>query len=321
MSDPLETRLVARLTALGETVDDELPPPVDLEFQVLRRRRRTSAKRHGAIFAVAAAILAALATVAAVHGTTGHRDSLRIATSSTIPGPDPVHDALQPGTVMLSARGQFVVSLDATGKRNATMVSVEHGEVTYARATADHREIWYLSSKNGARACGDVVREDVDAGTTKIVAHAVTFDVSPDGSRLALYGQGDLARDRCEPVVPGRPGRVVVLDLANSSSSGLTIADVSSVQWSPDGSYLVGVRCPATGCRVFRTIDVPRELGAPLTLAPGDPSSFPGETIRSATVAFGADGLYMLQATAPAPLGSPVTKRVDRVDPRRGTPR
>jgi len=318
MSDPLETRLADRLNELGETVGDELPPPVDLELQVLRRRRRTSAKRHGAILAVAAAILAALVTVAAVHGVTGHRDSLRIATSSTIAGPDPVHDALQPGTVMLSARGQFVVSLDANGKRNATMVSLEYGEVSYARATADHREIWYLSSKPGARACGDVVREDVDAGTTKIVAHAVTFDVSPDGSRLALYGEGDLARDRCEPVTPGGPGRVVVLDLANSSSSGLPIADVSSVRWSPDGAYIVGVSCPATGCRVFRTNDVPRELGAPLTVAPGDPAASRGETIRSATVAFGAGGLYMLQATAAAPLGSRVTKRVDLVDPRAG---
>ena len=34
MRDALEERLAARLGALGDTVADELPPPVDLEFQV-----------------------------------------------------------------------------------------------------------------------------------------------------------------------------------------------------------------------------------------------------------------------------------------------
>jgi len=318
MSDELERRLADRLGALGETVDDELPPPVDLEFQVLRRRRRTRGKRRGAILAIAAAILAAVTTVAAVRGATGRRDTLRIASSSTTADPGPVRDALQPGTAVLSARGQFVVSLDATGKRNATMVSVEHGEVNYARATADHREIWYLSLKSGVRACGDVVREDVAAGRTKIVSHAVAFDVSPDGSRLALYGAGDLARNRCAPVMPGSPGRIVVLDLANLSSSAVTMDNVTSLQWSPDSAYLVGVSCAPGGCRVFRTDDIPRAPGAPLTVSPRDPSSYQGDPIRSSKVAFGAGGLYMLQATTPAALGSGTTTRVDLVDPRVG---
>ena len=39
MRDTLEERLATRLRTLGDTVDDELPPPVDLELQVLRRRR------------------------------------------------------------------------------------------------------------------------------------------------------------------------------------------------------------------------------------------------------------------------------------------
>ena len=36
MRDSLEQRLATRLRTLGETVDDELPPPVDLELQVVR---------------------------------------------------------------------------------------------------------------------------------------------------------------------------------------------------------------------------------------------------------------------------------------------
>ena len=41
MRDALEDRLATHLRTLGETVDEELVPPVDLEFRVVRRRRRT----------------------------------------------------------------------------------------------------------------------------------------------------------------------------------------------------------------------------------------------------------------------------------------
>src|SRR5690348_16031649 len=112
MRDVIEQELASRLRALGESVADELPPPIYLELRVLRRRRSTRATRHRAILSIAATIAAALTTVAFVHGTSG-RGALRIATSPTTAAP--VHDALQPGTVMLSARGRFVISLDATG--------------------------------------------------------------------------------------------------------------------------------------------------------------------------------------------------------------
>jgi hypothetical protein len=316
MRDSLEERLAEQLGTLGEAVDDELPPPVDLEFQVLRRRRRTRATRRGVALAVAAAIVTALATVATVHGTTGRRDTLHVAASSTTAVP--VHDALQPGTVMLSARGQYVVSLDATGKRNATMLSVEHGEVKYARATDDHREIWYLSLKRGIRACGDVVREDVDAGTTKIVAHAVTFDVSPDGSRLALYGAGDLAHDQCVPVSPTRSGRIVVLDVAGASSSApLPVGSVSSMRWAPDGSYLVSVSCSSDTCSGYDVIDVAAD-GALLARS-GALSTSPSRLVHSASIEFGPSGLFALEQTTPFPNQSAPrrpTVRVGRLDPR-----
>lgn len=297
MRDALEDRLASRLRTLGDTVDDDFPPPADLEQQVLRRRRNARAKRRWSSFSIAAAIVAAATTVAVVRGTTGG-GSIRIATSPTTRVA--VRDSLPPGTVMLSARGRYVVSLDATGHTNATMVEAQHGDIKYARATDDHRALWYLSLKKGSEACGDVVRADVDGRTSTIVTHAVAFDVSPDGSRLALYGAGDLAHDRCSPVKKGPDGRIVVLDLTSSASSALNVANVTSLHWSPDGTYLVSVTCSPSRCDGYDVIDVPSTPGEPLTLEPG--------ASGAASVVFGPHDLFTL-GTAP-------TARIERIDPR-----
>ena len=303
MRDSLEQRLATRLRTLGETVDDELPPPVDLELQVLRRRRGVRATRHWSGLSVAAAIVAAAATVAVVHGVTG-RDPIRIATSPTTSVP--VRDSLQPGTVMLSARGRYVVSLDVRGHTNATMVQAQHGDIRYARATADHRALWYLLLKKGSAACGDVVRADIDGRTSTIVTHAVAFDVSPDGSRLALYGAGDLAHDRCSPAKKGSVGRIVVLDLTTSASSALSVPNVTSLRWSPDGTYLVSVSCTPSGCDGYDIVDVPGTLGGPLAVEPG--AARPARSVRFASVVFGPHDLYTL--------GRGPTVRIESVDPR-----
>jgi hypothetical protein len=313
MRDLLEERLAVRLRTLGDTVDDELPPPLDLELQVLRRRRRTKRSRRWSSLSIAAAIMTIMTIVAVARGTAG-QGAIRIATSPTTTAP--VHDSLQPGTVMLSARGRYVVSLDAKGHTNATMVQVPHGDITYARATDDHGALWYLSLKYAPKACGDVVRADIDGRTSTIVAHAVAFDVSPDGSRLALYGGGDLAHDRCSPVSAGSQGHIVVLDLTRRESSALSVANVTSLRWSPDGSYLVAVSCPVLGCQPFRTIAVPLLLGAPLTFASGGWTSYPAHSIASARVAFGPDGLYLLESMSAVPGRSTAPERIDRVDPR-----
>lgn len=316
MRDVLEEHLATHLRTLGETVDDELPPPVDLEVRVVRRRRHARAARRWSSIGVAAAIVAVVSGVVVAHGTAG-RGSQRIATSPSTAVP--VHDALPPGTVMLSARGRFVISLDARGHTNATMVQAEHGDITYARATADHRALWYLSRKSGSSACGDVVRADIDGRASKIITHAVAFDVSPDGSRLALYGAGDLAHDQCSPVDAGRQGRIVVLDLASRSSSSLTVGTLSSMRWSPDGSFLLSVSCSAGTCAGYDVVDVPKTLGGDLTVEPGAWSSYPARQVHSARIAFGPGGLYALETTTPfprqsAPPGPAV--RIERIDPR-----
>jgi WD40 repeat protein len=305
MRDALEERLATHLRTLGDTVDDEFPPPVDLERQVLRHRRNTQAKRRWSSFGVAAAIVAAATTVAVVRGTTGG-GSIRIATSPTTRVP--VRDSLQPGTVMLSARGRYVVSLDATGHTNATMVEAQHGDIKYARATDDHRALWYLSLKKGSDACGDVVRADIEGRTSTIVTHAVAFDVSPDGSRLALYGSGDLAHDRCSPVKNGSDGRIVVLDLTSSANSALNVANVTSLRWSPDGTYLVSVTCSPGRCDGYNVIDVPSTPGEPLTVEPGAPGGYPAQLAHPASAVFGPHDLYTL--------GKEPTARIERIDPR-----
>ena len=307
MRDSLEQRLATRLRTLGETVDDEFPPPVDLELQVLRRRRRARTTRRWSGVSVAAAIIAAAATVAVVRGVTGG-DPIRVATSPTTAVA--VHDSLQPGTVMLSARGLYVVSLDARGHTNATMVEAQHGDIKYARATDDHRALWYLSLKKGSAACGDVVRADIDGRTSTIVTHAVAFDVSPDGSRLALYGAGDLAHDRCSPVKKGSVGRVVVLDLTTSASSALSLSNVTSLRWSPDGTYVVSVSCATSECQGYDVVNVPRTLGGPLTVEHGAPGARPARPVGSTSVVFGPHDLYMLERGPSA--------RVESVDPRSG---
>jgi hypothetical protein len=314
MPDVVEQQLATRLQALGETVGDELPPPVDLELQVVRRRRRVRSTRRGAGVSVACAIVAALTTVAVVHGTAG-QSSLRIATSPTTAAP--MRDALQPGTVMLSARGPFVISLDANGHTNATMVAVEHGVVAYARATDDHRALWYLSLKNGPHACGDVVRADIDGRSSTIVTHAVAFDVSPDGDRLALYGAGDLAHDRCAPVTAAAPGRVVVSDLRSSAMSTVPMGNLKSLRWSPDGSYLLAVDCTtAVRCTGFQRVDVPNELGAPLVAESEFPLGTRARPLHSLSTEFGPDGLYALETTALPRSPSMVGVLLDRYDAR-----
>jgi hypothetical protein len=303
MRDTLEERLATRLHAVGDSVADEpLAPPADLELRVQREQRRVRAARRWSAVAAAAAIVAVIGSVAVIRGTVGH-GTVRIAASPTTLAAAP--DALQPGTVMLSARGRFVISLDAAGHTNATMIEAEHGDIEYARATGDHRSLWYLSMKHGPDECGDVVRADIEGQSSEIVTQAVAFDVSPDGSRLALYGAGDLAHGQCRPVRDRAGGRVVVIDLASATSSSVAM-DVTSLRWSPDNASVVAVRCSSFDCS-FQRIDVPSALGAPLVAENGTRSILKSGSVPSESVEFGPGGLYVLSSSGP-------TDRVTRYD-------
>jgi hypothetical protein len=216
---------------------------------------------------------------------------------------------------MLSARGLDVISLDASGHQNATMVKAVRGDIKYTRATDDHRALWYLSLKKGKHACGDVVRADIALGhSSTIVTHAVAFDVSPDGRRLALYGSGDLAGDHCMPVTAAAPGRVVVMDLVTKTSSAASVSGVTSLRFSPDGSYIAAVDCGPRPCESFARIEVPAELGSPLVVEPVSWSASPDQSIRSAKIEFGPGGLFVLKQVTPTPRRTTTTARIDRLD-------
>jgi hypothetical protein len=298
MRDTLEDQLAARLRALAGTVDDELPTPVDLELRVRRhlRKRRAGRRWSGLAVATAAAVVA-IAVVAVSHGTTGS-DAIRVTTSPTATKGS-VRDSLAPGTVMLAARGRFVQSLDPAGVGNATMVKAHPGSnVTYARVTADHRALWYLSFKDGPNACGEVVRANIDGQTSKIITKAAAFDISPDGRRLAMYGAGNLADGECKPVKRGAVGQIAVVDVATFQSSTVSMSNVTNLRWSPDGSYVVAVSCSDLACGGFRRINVPGALGSRLSVDSGA-MTYPTATIDSASVEFGPDGLYALETTTP----------------------
>jgi hypothetical protein len=298
MRDLLEQRLATRLREIADTVPDDVAVPLDLQLRVHREQRSTRRVRRWPAAAAAAVLVAVAGSLVVARGTSGH-DSVRVGASPSTAAP--VHDALDSGTVLLGAYGHFVVSLDARGRRSETMVS-GHGEISYARATDSHHALWYLSRRGGS-GCADVVRADIDGHSSTVVARAVTFDVSRDGSRLALYGAGDLAHDECSPVHAVGTGRVVVVDLATRESSAVALDGVTSLRWSVDGSSVVAVRCGSGGCSAAR-LDVPAVPGAALALTGDAGLTAPAGVTES--VEFGFDGVYVLRSSSDAASGRPV---------------
>ena len=263
MPDVLERQLAARLLELADaTGDGELVPPADLELQIARRRARTSAGRRWTGASVAAVLAVVVAMVAVVHGTSGTRSVAVSAPSTTVPAA--ARDPLPAGTVMLAAKGRDVLALDARGHQIATMVHAVRGDIQYARVTADHRELWYLSRKHGTSACADVVRADIEGRSSMIVTHAVAFDISPDGTRLALYGAGDLAHDRCEPVRTRAGGALVVVDIATGAASALELDSAGGLRWTSDATAIDVLSCLADGCAPSARVAVPHLLDQPL---------------------------------------------------------
>jgi len=289
MRDVLEERLAARLRDLGDLTPVELEPPADLNLRVRRRKRRTRVATRWVGLSIAAVTIIGVTTAALLQGA-ARRPGVDVAVHPPAPAP---HDALPEGTMLLAAKGRDVVALDATGYTLATMIHAQRGAIQYVQVTADHRWLWYLSRK-GSGACADVVRADIDARTSKIITRAAGFAISPDGKRLALFGSGDVAHDECVAPSAGRPTRVVVEDVATGQTSSLAGAtDVTGLQWSPDGSYLIALSCHPW-CIPLQRIDVPSNLRLPLLLRNRwfDPAA------RSSSAAFGADGLYVLQPSA-----------------------
>ena len=193
---------------VGDAVPDEVEPPADLEQRVARVRNRRRGMARFTALSAAAIVVVAVATVAVVA-----RPSAPARNRVDVNGRPGPADPLAAGTVMLDSRASFVVAVGADGSQVATLVNAGRGTILDAQLTADHHWLWYLSvakTKKAGAECGEVVRADITSGNSAIVARAVSFAISPDGSRLALAGGGDFANGRVRPAHErngARPGR------------------------------------------------------------------------------------------------------------------
>jgi hypothetical protein len=106
----------------------------------------------------------------------------------------------------------------------------------------------------------------------------------------------------------------VVVDLTTKQSSAVVVSKLTSLRFSPDGSYLAAVNCGGDRCAGFSRISVPAELGPPLAVASVPWSAYPEQSIRAALIEFGPGGLYMLKQLAPTAGRATATARIDRLD-------
>jgi hypothetical protein len=300
MRDTLERRLAAGLQRVADDVPDDLEPPADLEQRVARVRNRRRGMARLATLTAAAIVTVALGTVV-VGGRTPTPNRVDVN------GPPEATDPLAAGTVMLDSRASFVVAVGADGGQIATLVNAGRGTIIDAQLTSDHRWLWYLSvakTKKAGAECGEVVRADIRRGTSAIVARAVSFAISPDGTRLALAGGGDFAGGACVPLTDATVrARVVVTDLATEASSTWTdetsprVHAFNQMRWSNDGRTLVTRLCGET-CESLVAYAVPDNLGPALRFRIVDQSGFLG--VRPSAT-FGPDGkLFVLERNVAA---------------------
>lgn len=255
MDDLLERALIAKLREVADGVSDDIEPPADLEMRVARQRRGKRMSSSSAF------LVAMVAVLVAVIGTAG---VVRLTASN---GPSaatraPLVDPLPPGTVLLAAQGKDVVALGSNGDQLATMIHAKRGDVVDAQVTRDHQWLWYLSVAGTAgRDCGEVVRANIIDRSSTVIAHAVSFGISPDARRLALSGYGDVAHGACEP---GKHAAIATIDLWTKARARASVASADMVRWSGDGKSLVGRQCANGSCQAVTYLQpggVPRSTG------------------------------------------------------------
>jgi hypothetical protein len=275
MDDLLERALTARLQEVADTVPDELETPADLELQVARQRKRKRTSSGAAFLLAVAAVVSAAVGVAAV-----------VRSTSPAPRPTtgvPLRDPLPPGTRLLAASGRYVVALDRNGKQLATMVAAKRGSIIDVQITRDHRSLWYLSTTGvPGSSCGEVVDADLVDRTSQIIAHAVSFGISPDARRIALSGYGNVANGGCQA---GLKPKLAVIDVWNQTRTNIAATRVArSLHWSADGKSLLVETCNKGGDCVLRSRALVGDVETHLR-----PSA-----VRERFVAVGADGVYVI---------------------------
>lgn len=286
MRDVLEEQLAARLRDLGDVVPAELEPPADLDARVARAKKAARGRRYGTVLAIAAGFLVVVAIGTVLDGRTGDEAPVAVA---------PTHDPLPAGTVMLGAKGRFVTARDANGKVLATMVKTTHGNVLDAQVTADHKTIFYRVT-DPASPCDKIARADIDGRSSEFVARGSSFAISPDGSRLAIAGRGDLAEGKC---AGSGEVRVAVLDLEKGTATTPGASGFVDLVWNDDRILL------GRSCQVVAMCEL-------VALTDSEDASRKVVGYGASVAERGADGLYqVLRGASFSPNSTVVVTRGD----------
>jgi hypothetical protein len=225
----------------------------------------------------------------------------RLATTTTIAPPT---DPLPAGSVMLSTSGRTISAVDATGHVLKKLVTAFAGRsVMNAQLMADRQTIWYATKADDNQTCPEIVKLDLQTNARTVVAHALDFAITEDGSKLLLvypYSNA-LVTNQCRPV-PLAPGTssyaddLSVRNLSTGAQSALpsgaypsagTGGPTGHVWISPSGEELVASNCVADGC-VTMTFTVPKDLNGPIV----PDRTKPGPKCGCSTLVSGPDGVY-----------------------------
>jgi hypothetical protein len=244
-------------------ISDEATIPQSLWDETESRITATQSKQHwmrwgGAALAIAAVVVVAIATFAALHSAPGKHVETQ-APPSFVP----------PGTVMLAARGRDVVALDANGAASGPLYTAPpNRKVVRAEMAPDGKSLWYLtiSSRPKASLCGDLSRMDVATKQSVVITKASDFALSPDGSTLALVRMKadvpttsakntDCVRGQqgyalwTRDIATGKEAHFVVSNLNDIPIT--TLAHVGQPVWAPDGSRFLSPFCTGRGCFII----------------------------------------------------------------------
>jgi hypothetical protein len=191
-------------------------------------------------------------------------------TTSTTTKPKPVDPVL--GAVALRMQGQSIDAIDADGRVVKHLVTAfADRSVVAAHLLGDHHTIWYETmpapNSHGPDSCGDVVRLDLASNQRTVIAHADSFAVSGDGTRVAL--ENVQADANCVNGANQSDGRNVVRDLNTGKESKIVGELTGELVLSPGGHVLATTECNGEygDCALnLATAAVPDTIGAPVTM-------------------------------------------------------
>ncbi len=287
---------------------DELLPVIEQRLDRERRRRRI-AKLGGGTLALAALIIAAVLTVAALQHAPAHR-KVEISTPKPTPPQPPGRpkqlarpvDGIPPGGIVVARADGRVVLVDANWRDVRTVVPATPGTVITAMAVlpdGDHIVVQRRPSfsETDKQGCSTISEINLRTGTSVELGNAVSFAVSPDGTHVALVRTDDAAGNCVGGNSTGATPQssIIVRGIVDNNSQTTTLGTglAGGVAFSPDGRQLVVSRCTPGNC-----MDAIFDVASNGALSPSVTSSIivssEDETRRYAPrFAWNTQGLYL----------------------------